>query len=364
LTSLDEYTLLGPSGLRVSPFCLGCMTFGEDWDFGSNKEESKKVFDLYRSKGGNFFDTANAYQNGSSERFLGEFVSTFRSECVLATKYTANPKFLKAMKGQLGPEERVNPNAGGNHRKSLVENIDVSLKNMGTGYVDLLYVHCWEYRTPVNEVMRALDDCVRSGKALYVGISDCPAYILAQANTIADFRGWSPFIALQTRYNLIERSFEGELGHLCTEAGLGVVPWGILAEGLLTGKHKKGAVEASSGRKDSVGRHLNSDKNVEILAEVVKIAEEVKRTPAQVAINWLAQKRTVPLVGARTVAQLEDNIAALEFKLSAEHIERLNKVSAPSLGFPFSFISNPSPFIDGGLKVKARTTEFNDVVLS
>lgn len=356
LGALNEYKLLGNSGLRVSPFCLGCMTFGEDWDFGSNSGESRKVFDLYRSKGGNFFDTANVYQNGTSERLLGEYISSCRSDCVVATKYTGNPKFMRVLKGKLEPGEMVNPNAGGNHRKSLIENLDESLKRLNVGYIDLLYVHAWEYQTPVTEVMRSLDDCVRSGKVLYLAISDAPAYVISQANTIADFRGWSPFIALQTRYNLIERSFEGDLARVSADQKLGVVPWGALAEGFLTGKHKKEEVNQESGRKDTVSRHLGNDKNMEILSEVLKVAEEVKKTPAQVSINWLTQKNTIPLIGARTVSQLEDNLAALDFRLSSEHMARLDKVSEPSLPFPYNFLggAGPSRFTDAGLKVQKR----------
>jgi len=330
------------------------MTFGEEWDFGSSKDESKKIFDIYRSKGGNFYDTANVYQGGTSERYLGEFLSSFRSECVIATKFTGNPSFSKLIKKQLTADDKVNPNAGGNHRKSMAENVSDSLKRLGTGYIDLLYVHCWEFRTPVVEVMRSLDDCVRSGKALYIAISDTPAYVISEANTLAYLRGWSPFIALQTRYNLLDRSFEGDLGHMCQDQGLGVIPWGALAEGFLTGKHKKGDINQESGRKETVGRHMNNDRNFEILGEVIKVAEEVKRTPAQVSINWLASKGTIPLIGAKTVAQLEDNLGSIDFKLSESHIERLEKPSAPVHQFPYSFLSNASVFVDAVAKVEKR----------
>jgi len=351
---LDDYRLLGRSGLRVSPMCLGCMTFGQEWGFGCNKEDSKKLFDLYRSKGGNFYDTANGYQNGDSERFLGEYVSPFRSECVIATKYTSNPKFRIAMSGKLAPGERVSPNGGGNSRKSMVENLDESLKRMGLGYVDIFYVHAWEFRTPVEEVMRGLDDCVRSGKVLYVAISDSPAYVVSQANTIASFRGWSPFIGLQTRYNLLDRSYEFDLAHMIEDQGLGVIPWGALAEGFLTGKHAKDAVDPNSGRKDSIGRLINDEKNFAILEEVKKVAGEVKRTPAQVALNWLLEKGTTPLIGASNVAQLEDNLGALDFRLSPEQFQRLNAVSAPTPIFPYSFYVRSSIFVDAGLKIQKR----------
>jgi aryl-alcohol dehydrogenase-like predicted oxidoreductase len=221
------------------------MTFGTEWDVGSNLEESKKVYDLYRSKGGNFFDTANCYTNGQSEQFLGQFVGQFRSDAVLATKYTAHPKFSPtAQKGG----EQLFPNGGGNSRKSMVENLDASLKRLGTGYVDVFYVHNWEGQTPFEEVMRGLDDVVRSGKALYAAVSDIPAWCLGRANTMAELRGWSKFIALQTRYNLCDRSFEVELGPACEEFGMSVCAWGALAEGFLTGKHSKDQKMEGSGR--------------------------------------------------------------------------------------------------------------------
>eukprot|EP01103_Thecamoeba_quadrilineata_P008553 TRINITY_DN1828_c0_g1_i3.p1 TRINITY_DN1828_c0_g1~~TRINITY_DN1828_c0_g1_i3.p1 ORF type:complete len:282 (-),score=39.88 TRINITY_DN1828_c0_g1_i3:54-899(-) len=264
--ALDNYRLLGRSGLRVSPLCLGCMTFGNEWGkMGNNYEESKKVFDLYRSNGGNFFDTANVYTGGSSEKYLGEYLSTFRSDAVIATKYTAHPDGKLSV--QFGSStERVFPR-GGNSRKSLVESLDESLKRMGVGYIDLFYVHAWEYRTPVDEVMRSLDDVVRSGKALYVGISDTPAWVVSQANTIAHFSRWSPFIALQSRYNMLDRSLEAELGPMSREMGLGIVPWGILAEGFLTGKHSNN-IQVATGRKESISKHSKDQKYKLILDDI------------------------------------------------------------------------------------------------
>jgi len=237
LTTLDEYVTLGNSGLKVSPICLGTMTFGEDWDLGISKDESKKVFDLYRSKGGNFYDTANAYTNGKSETLLGEFLSSIRSDAVIATKYSAHTKFHPTAR-KTG--EILSPNGGGNSKKSLVENVDASLKRLGTGYIDVLYMHNWENGlTPIHEFMRSMDDVVRSGKVLYIALSDTPAWVAARAQTMAELRGWSTFIGLQTRYNLLDRSLEVELGPMALELGMSILPWGALAEGFLTGKHKK-----------------------------------------------------------------------------------------------------------------------------
>ncbi|KAI9239621.1 MAG: NADP-dependent oxidoreductase domain-containing protein [Podila humilis] len=361
LTALDSYVLLGKSGLRVSPLALGTMTFGEQWGFGSNKETCRKLFDKYYEEGGNFFDTANCYTNGDSERFLGEYISGKRTESVVATKYSINPssedladKYIRVFpnQGVKSGNRRPNPNAGGNHRKSLVETLDGSLKRMGTGYTDILYVHLWEYRTPVQEVMRALDDVVRSGKALYVGISDAPAWVTATGNTIAELRGLTPFIGMQTRFNMLNRSLEAEIQPMCAEHGLGIVPWGILAEGFLTGKHTR---EQTASTKRHVDGLLADPKNWRILDEVRAIAAECDKTPAQVALNWTMQKPgiTSPLLGVRTMEQLEDNLGALEFKLSGEQMARLDLVSNPaSWPFPQEVVQNLNRFVGLGLEME------------
>lgn len=180
-----RYKLLGRSGLRVSELCLGAMTFGQDWGWGASKDEARHIFDAFVESGGNFIDTANYYTNGTSERFLGEMIRSERDRFVVATKYT------------LGMRER-DPNASGNHRKNLAQSLEASLERLGTDYIDLYWVHAWDSLTPIDEVMRALDDQVRAGKVLYVGISDVPAWIVSQANTMAELRGWSPFAGLRS----------------------------------------------------------------------------------------------------------------------------------------------------------------------
>ncbi|KAF8929798.1 hypothetical protein BGZ58_008672 [Dissophora ornata] len=332
LTALDNYVLLGKSGLRVSPLSLGTMTFGEEWGFGNNKEACKMIFDTYHEKGGNFYDTANIYTNGDSEKFLGEYIADKRSACVVATKYSS-----------------------GNQRKNLVETLDGSLRRLGTGYVDILYVHLWEYRTPINEVMRALDDVVRSGKALYVAVSDAPSWVVSSANTMADLRGLTPFIGFQTRYNLLNRSLESNIQPMCAEHGLGIIPWSVLAEGFLSGKHTRDAKSKDSKRKGQISSHFKDDKNWRILDEVKMIAQECKRTPAQVAVNWMLQKPgiTSPLIGARTLEQLEDNLAALEFTLSASQMARLDQVSNPKeWPFPQDVVRNLERFTGMGINVE------------
>ncbi|KAF9972526.1 hypothetical protein BGZ73_004346 [Actinomortierella ambigua] len=360
LTALDEYVLLGKSGLRVSPLCLGTMGFGSDLT------RSKALFDRYTELGGNFFDTANVYTNGDSERFLGQYIASRRSNAVVATKYTINPGTTEALAGRFSPP---NPNAGGNHRKNLVESLDASLKRLGTGYVDILYVHLWEYRTPVQEVMRALDDVVRSGKALYVAVSDTPSWVVSRANTLAELRGLTPFIGLQTRYNLLNRSLESDLEPMCSDLGIGIVPWGILCEGFLTGKHKRVTPNESSSsppagqkadtvdtkRKGQVGTHMRDENAWRILDVVQEIARECKRTPAQVAVNWTMQKPgiTSPLLGARTLEQLEDNLGALEFTLTQDQMARLDHVSNPKTWpFPHDVVRNLEKFTGVGINIE------------
>jgi aryl-alcohol dehydrogenase-like predicted oxidoreductase len=283
---------------------------------------------------------------------LGQLVAGgARSDAVIATKYTAHPKFHPSNK----KGEFINPNLGGNSRKSLVENLDESLKRLGTNYIDLLYVHNWEGITPVNEIMRSLDDVVRSGKVIYIAVSDVPAWQVARANTIAELRGWSSFIGLQTRYNLIDRELEFELGPMAEELGMSILPWGILAEGFLTGKHTKDEKHSESGRNETVSNHFKKEKNVKILGEVQKIAEEIGRSPAQVSLNWILQRPiTIPIFGAKTVAQLEDNLAALEFTLTPEQMKRLNDVSAPEPFFPHNFAKRIPYFNNAGLTVKTK----------
>ncbi len=222
-----QYRLLGRSGLRVSELCLGTMTFGEDWGWGANQKESREIFDLYAQAGGNFIDTADGYTNGTSEKLVGEFVRAERDRWVVATKYSFNSR----------PGD---PNGGGNHRKHMVEALEGSLKRLGIDYVDLYIVHAWDELTPIEEVMRGLDDLVRAGKILYVGVSNLPAWLIASANVMAELRGWTPFINLQLEYSLIERTPERELLPMARTHDIGVTAWSPLASGILSGKYTSG----------------------------------------------------------------------------------------------------------------------------
>jgi aryl-alcohol dehydrogenase-like predicted oxidoreductase len=320
-----RYKLLGKSGLRVSELCLGTMTFGEEWGWGSSKEESRKVYDAFLEAGGTFIDTANFYTNGTSERLLGEFMADHRDRIVLATKYT------NAAPGN-------DPNAAGNHRKSMIQSIEASLKRLKTDYIDLYLLHIWDQITPIDEVMRAFDDLVRQGKILYAGVSDMPAWLVARGNTLAELRGLSAFIGLQIEYSLIERTPERELLPMAADLGLGVTAWSPLAGGLLTGKQlEPGGAKESRQSHASMQQFKKSNARKEAVArEVVAVARESGPSPAQVALAWLRQRSepVIPIIGARKLAQVKDNLACVQVKLAPALIERLNEVSRIEMGFP------------------------------
>jgi aryl-alcohol dehydrogenase-like predicted oxidoreductase len=351
--SLDTYRLLGRSGLRVSPLALGTMTFGSDWGWGADREEAQRIFDAYVDRGGNFIDSSNNYTNGTSEQLVGELAGDKRERLTIATKYSAATR----------PED---PNSGGNHRKSMVRSVEGSLARLQTDYIDLLYLHIWDGTTPVEEVLRAMDDLVRAGKVLYVGISDTPAWQVSRMQAIADLRGWSPLVALEIEYSLIERTGERDLIPMASEMGLGVIPWSPLGRGVLTGKYTSrdldhgGESAGVQGTRKSAGE-LNgslSERSLAI-AEVVKtVATELGRTPAQVALAWtlLNDSVTAPIIGARTLSQLEDNLAALEVELPGDARARLEQASSFALGFPHDVLSRPSTMatVFGDTEVSAR----------
>jgi aryl-alcohol dehydrogenase-like predicted oxidoreductase len=322
-----RYKLLGKSGLRVSELALGTMTFGEEWGFGASKEESRRMFDTYVEAGGNFIDTATNYNDGSSEKFVGEFVAPNRDRYVVATKY--------AMNGLANGDM----NFSGSQRKNMVRTLEQSLKRMNTNYVDLYWVHCWDYVTPIEEVMRGLDDMVRAGKVLYIGVSDTPAWVVSLANMLAELIGWTQFVGLQTRYSLLERSPERDLLPMARTLDIGVTAFQVLALGLLTGKY-------SRTTKPEQGRGIKSpdlnDRNLAIAEEVIAIAKEARCTPTQVALNWVRQQPgvTIPIIGARNVAQLRDNLDCLNSRLSDAQLQRLNDVSRIQRGFPQEFMAS------------------------
>ncbi len=311
-----RYKLFGRSGLRVSELALGTMTFGEDWGWGASHAVSQQLFETYAAAGGNFIDTANRYTEGTAEKYVGEFIHADREHFVLASKYT-----LKMRPGD--------PNFGGNHRKNLVQSVRASLKRLNTDYLDVLWVHAWDFTTPVEEVLRGLDDLVRQGLALYVGISDTPAWVVSRANAIADLRGWTPFVGLQIRYSLADRAAERDLLPMARALDLAVTPWSVLGAGVLTGKY-------------------NAEAGAAIARELQAVAQAAGCTPSQAAIAWVRQQAAprhapiIPLLGATTVAQLQDNLGALSVTLAPEHRARLDAVSALELGFPHDFLAGAS----------------------
>jgi len=322
-----KYRLLGKSGLRVSEASLGTMTFGDDWGWGSPKGEAQKVYEAFRESGGNFIDTANQYTNGTSETFLGEFMKGHRESMVLGTKYTNAPP-------------GTDPNAAGNHRKSMMQSVEASLKRLQTDFIDLYWVHLWDQITPVEEIMRGLDDLVRQGKILHVGISDFPAWWIAQANTLASLRGWSPFVGLQMEYNLIERTVERELIPMAKALNLGVTAWSPLSNGVLTGKyHGQGSSEAGRMSADMMKQFMPEEqRTARIVAAVKTVADQVDRSMAQVALAWLRSRNVpvIPIIGARKLTQLQDNLASIDLSLSADQLKALDEASRIDLGFPYN----------------------------
>jgi len=281
-----NYRLLGRSGLRVSELCLGTMTFGEDWGWGSPKDEARKIYDAFREAGGNFIDTANVYTQGSSETFLGEFVSGHRDSVVIATKYT------NALTAN-------DPNAGGNQRKNMMQAVEGSLRRLKTDYIDLYWLHIWDQITPVEEVMRAFDDLVRQGKVLYAGISDTPAWWISRANTIAELRGWSPFVGLQIEYSLIERTVERELIPVAKALGLTVTAWSPLAGGVLTGKYASGEGGDSRYSTEMMKQWLpEQTRSARIVDALQNVSKQTGRSKAQIALAWL-RHRAVPVIPIR-----------------------------------------------------------------
>lgn len=349
-----RYKLLGKSGLRVSELCLGTMTFGEDWGWGSSQEESRKIYDAFMEAGGNFIDTANVYTNGTSETYLGEFIASDRERVVLATKYTNGAA-------------NSNPNGAGNQRKNMVQSVEGSLKRLKTDYIDLLWLHTWDFMTPIEEVMRAFDDLVRAGKVLYIGISDAPAWIISQCNMLAELRGWTPFIGLQIEYSLIQRTPERELLPMARTLDIGVTAWSPLASGWLTGKYSNGSSkEAESRRLDNEsmsGFVQQNERNLQIAQAVDSVAQQINCSSAQVALNWLRQQEVIPIIGGRKVSQIKDNLDCINFNLPPEQIQKLNQVSSIELGFPHDFFNQEMPrqFVYGGMFDSIDNHRFSQV---
>ena len=343
---LNHYVTLGNSGLRVSPFCLGAMTFGEDWGWGSSVAESEAIMARFIERGVNFIDTANVYTKGHSEKIIGDFIGrdpARRDRTVIATKFFGN-----LYEGD--------PNGGGAGRKAIAASCEQSLRRLHTDYIDLYWMHSWDKFTPIEETMRALDDLVRAGKVRYIGLSDTPAWKVAQAQTIASLRGWTPLIALQIEYSLIERTVEGELIPMARELGLGVTPWSPLRSGVLSGKYtRENAKTAKADRGERVTQSLD-ERTFTIIDELARIAKGHNTTPAAVALAWVQSRPGVAstIIGARRLEQLDQNLEALDGRLTADEIGALDKLSAPTLNFPANFLKSAHMFMHAGATVNGE----------
>jgi aryl-alcohol dehydrogenase-like predicted oxidoreductase len=328
--SLDQYVTMGRSGLRVSPLCLGAMTFGEEWGWGTSAEDSKSIIARYVELGGNFIDTANAYTMGHSEVIIGDYLKdnpALRDRLVIATKFSAN----------MFPGD---PNGGGSSRKSIIAAADESLRRLNLDYIDLYWLHNWDKFTPIEETLRALDDLVAAGKIRYIGVSDTPAWKVSQAQTIASFRGWSAFIALQIEYSLLERTVEGELVPAAAEFGLGVTPWSPLRGGALSGKYTRAnAGSVRSDRGENVTARL-TENDYQVIDALISVAAELEVSPAAVAVAWVQAQAgvTSTIIGARTMDQLEQNVRSLDVTLSSAQEARLTELTTPDLNFPYKFL--------------------------
>lgn len=352
---LDQYVTLGRSGLRVSPLCLGAMTFGEDLGWGTSVEESQQIIDRYLELGGNFIDTANFYTRSHSEKIIGDHIGRHparRDRLAIATKFSGN----------LYPGD---PNGGGSGRKSLINACENSLRRLQTDYIDLYWLHIWDANTPIEETMAALEDLVRAGKVRYIGVSDTPAWKIAQANLIAGFRGWSAFVGLQVEYSLLERAIEQDLVPMASEFGLGITPWSPLKGGVLSGKYTR----ANSGRHNAdrgamVDAFLN-EKTYAVIDELEAIAKAHETNVASVALAWVRAQRGVSsvIIGARRLSQLEDNVRAVDVNLGADELARLDALTKPRFGFPHNMLEMAPGIINGGTTINGIAGPISEYVM-
>jgi aryl-alcohol dehydrogenase-like predicted oxidoreductase len=352
---LDHYVTLGRSGLRVSPLCLGAMTFGEDLGWGSSVEESQQIIDRFVDLGGNFIDTANFYTRSHSEKIVGDHIGRNRARrdrLTIATKFSGN----------LYPGD---PNGGGSGRKALINACENSLRRLQTDYIDLYWLHVWDANTPIEETMAALDDLVRAGKLRYLGVSDTPAWKIVEANLIARFRGWSAFIALQIEYSLLERTVEQELVPMAGEFGLGITPWSPLKGGALSGKYtRRNDGQHKADRAALVDGFLN-EKTYEVVDELEIIAKAHETTVASVALAWVHAQPAVTsiIIGARRLSQLDDNVRAVDVNLTGEELARLNALTEPTFGFPQSMLTTVPSITNGGTTVNGVSAPISDYVM-
>lgn len=338
-----RYRIFGNTGLRVSSLSLGTGNFGKGWGYGSDHDEARRIYTGYREAGGNFIDTADQYQFGQSETMLGDFLAAERDEVVLATKFS------------LGDSPSAGVLRSGNSRKAMLSSVEASLKRLKTDRIDLLWVHMPDGVTPVDEIARGLDDLIRSGKVLYSGLSDFPAWRVATAATIAELRGWASISAVQLEYSLVERSGEREILPMAAAFNLGTVGWSPLGGGLLTGKYRKG----ETGRAQGLGAVIHDESNerkTSTVDSVLAIAQETGHSPGQIAIAWVMAKGMLPIIGPRTQEQLADNLASVDVRLTPTQFELLDTASAITLGFPHDVVAASAPSLAGGKQELIDTT--------
>jgi aryl-alcohol dehydrogenase-like predicted oxidoreductase len=345
--ALSDYVTLGRSGLRVSPLCLGTMTFGEEWGWGSSVAESESILARFIDRGGNFIDTANGYTRGHSEVILGQAIGSSRGRrerLVLATKFFGNMY-------------AGDPNGGGAGRKAIIAQCEQSLRRLQTEYVDLYWMHAWDKFTPIDETMRALDDLVRAGKVRYLGFSNTPAWKVTEAQMLARFQGWTPIVALQIEYSLIERTAEGDILPMAREFGLGVTPWSPLRGGVLSGKYTRESVAKADRGAFVTGRV--DDRSFTIVNEVNRVAQAIGAAPAAVALAWVQGRPgvTSTIIGARRIEQLDQNLTALDLSLDVAHRVGLDKISEPTLNYPAGFLKNAGALMQGGATVNGEQSQ-------
>jgi aryl-alcohol dehydrogenase-like predicted oxidoreductase len=352
---LDRYVTLGRSGLRVSPLCLGAMTFGEDLGWGTSVEESQQIIDRYVELGGNFIDTANFYTRSHSEKIIGDHIGRHparRDRLVIATKFSGN----------LYPGD---PNGGGSGRKSVINACENSLRRLQTDYIDLYWLHMWDANTPIEETMAVLDDLVRGGKVRYIGVSDTPAWKIVEANLIARFRGWPEFIGLQIEYSLLERTVEQELVPMASEFGLGITPWSPLKSGALSGKYTRRNMGQHKADRGAIIEAFLNEKTYAVVDELEIIAKAHDTTVASVALAWVHAQRAVTsiIIGARRLSQLEDNVCGVDVNLTAEELARLNAITKPTFGFPQGLLATAQSAINGGTTVNGVSSPISEYVI-
>jgi aryl-alcohol dehydrogenase-like predicted oxidoreductase len=352
---LDQYVTLGRSGLRVSPLCLGAMTFGEDLGWGTSVQESQQIIDRFIERGGNFIDTANFYTRSHSEKIIGDHIgqhSARRDRLVIATKFSGN----------LYPGD---PNGGGSGRKSLINACENSLRRLQTDYIDLYWLHIWDANTPIEETMAALDDLVRAGKVRYIGVSDTPAWKIAEANLIARFRGWSSFVGLQVEYSLLERGVEQELVPMASEFGLGITPWSPLKGGVLSGKYTRTNSGAHNADRGAMVDAFLNDKTYALIDELQVIAKAHETNVASVALAWVHAQAGVSsvIIGARRLSQLDENVRAVDVNLTADELARLDALTKPKLGFPHNMLEMAPGILNGGTSVNGVSAPTSEYVM-